>query len=210
MKANVSLIKLENLKEVKVNFISCVSLNDLITLAEVIRIEKNKKDIKYILKDIFTGKELTGDSESVEMCVKLICETENMTFPVVYRLTKQIVSAKFNELKEGYNGDLDILADGFIKQLLSGDIKISVIGTINHVHTKPVENDSVEIISLHIIDKENIYNRADRIYKIKSIVDFGKFTERFNLINDKGNVIVCKRKDFKLLGKTDYKKVFTV
>lgn len=81
--------------------------------------------------------------------------------------------------------------DGLLK-----DCKITLSGTFETILTKTIENESVIIRNIDIIDKFKLYDKQSRIGIVKS------FNKKHIFEIECGNIIVnCKREDFKKLHK---------
>ena len=201
MKGSLHLIVNDNVT-IKSNYITLIQANNNYRLY---LIESIKGDSVRI-KDIFSKEVHDVASNAVRNCVKFIANCEVTTYPVIYSDITSILDKYSKSLNEEE-------IQKFINDLVKGEGIKNVYGFEKKVYTKIIPKDAVEITSLFFIDKFKLHNTSDRLFVVDMIEHLstrGGKDRMYELSNNEGLEIKCKRFDFKPIDKLNYKKLFTI
>lgn len=193
MKTNLKLVDVEN-SHIKSNYYVAITVDNLETIAKV----KSYENGMYSIINIVNNEEY--QINELTKCLKFIAICDKTAFPVNYFYINSILKKeldKYSSNNEKYK---------FIENLLRGKLIENVHGNVTNSYARPKKDELVEIINLNIIDNVRLYTKSSRLFKIK---DF-KGENSYELISEENNTmtIICKRKDFKLINRLDYKKIF--
>lgn len=150
-----------------------------------------------------------GDVISIEdaskKVAKLIGEITVEKEDKVITKTYSIVHGDFDRIMQGLNNPIPYKDDvpeeerqfKTLKEALLAGVKVRYEGVFENILTRTVVDEVVEIVSLDVVDRYQLYSRDDRV---GVVTKFDKNSHWFEIkLNTTGAIVKCKREDFKKL-----------
>jgi hypothetical protein len=157
----------------------------------------NKTDMKKGLCYLSNGNKITLDQAKF-VVAKLIGEVtmkdKSYTYSIVHGDYPLVMPDMNCPIQYGdHTANEDKVYKTYAEALIAGE-SVPCNGDFETIFAKAEPKEVVEITDIDIIDKNNLYNKPDRLAIIES---FDKAKQTFTLSLNIGETIVCKRKDFK-------------
>lgn len=149
---------------------------------------------------------LQCDLEEIkEHFFKLIIETDKTILPIIRGDYKNI----FLILKN-YAPLKNVSADRYIQHIIDGTIDFHLSGSTIQISTNPKLNDTVELINIHVIDTNKLYEKNTRFFSIINI-ESSNGINIFELENKELDIkLRVRRGSFVVMGRINKKELFTI
>ena len=152
-------------------------------------------------------------SKDVSKClIKFIAKTPKIMYSVIHRdysiIIDRLKDASINGVdgnNDPYNGD----ADSLLYDVLHKVTILHAEGSVAPIYSKLTMEDHVEITNIDIIDEHKL-SKINRICKVSSVINKGAKSRYILSVITTGQVLNAVRKDFKIVGKNNYKDLFSI
>lgn len=170
--------------------------NDFVTVKKIV---PQRNEVHLSNGDVIT---IEDASKKV---AKLIGEITVEKDDKVIVKTYSIVHGDFDRIMQGLNSPIPYSDDvteeerkfKTLKEALLAGVKVRYEGVFENILTRTVVDEVVEIVSLDVVDRYQLYSRDDRV---GVVTKFDKNSHCFEIkLNTTGTIVKCKREDFKKL-----------
>lgn len=176
---------------------NCITIFEIEGIYRLFKIKTITPEV-VVVKCILNRTLHSIPSEQINVTVKLLAVTNKVTLPVMYRDFDKFISKVLVKLT------LEKI-DLYIK----GYVSITTTGIETKSYAKGNPEDSVEVTDLNVIDKYGLINKQNRIGTIKLVNHKSDIKSKSYVIKVNNSEITIKRNQFKLINRTDFKKLFS-